>query len=224
MTPDDPRHGRYAGASAHAKEGSDLCDPCLVARRRYRKRVVAVHKSGRRLRVDAAAPQAHIARLRAAGVLPGQIAAQAGVSNSTVHRLSDRSEMKVTRKVALALLSVPLPMPGEYVPTFVPSRGTVRRIRALVAIGYSFADLAGMLPLSQRHLTRIAAGELSRVRGTTRESVALLYARLHLRPRVGPDAGHARAFAVRQGWASPMAWDDIDADARPVGVRRKAAG
>lgn len=221
MTPDDERHGTYAGAVAHAKEGSALCEPCLVARRRYAKRVGTAHRMGRKLRMDAAVAQAHIARLRAGGMLPCEIARQAGVSIGTVHRLSEPAATRVTRKVALALLSVPLPTPGEYVPAFTPSRGTVRRVRALVAIGYSFTDLADMLPVTHRHLTRIAVGELDMVRGTTREAVSRLYDRLALRPRVGADATHARRFAARRGWASPLAWDDIDRDARPVGMRRQ---
>lgn len=35
MTPDDPRHGTYAGALAHRSEGSDQCEPCRIARNAY---------------------------------------------------------------------------------------------------------------------------------------------------------------------------------------------
>lgn len=35
MTPDDPRHGTYAGAKAHKKADEQVCEPCRVARNAY---------------------------------------------------------------------------------------------------------------------------------------------------------------------------------------------
>jgi hypothetical protein len=45
--------------------------------------------------------------------------------------------------------------------------------------------------------------------------VRAAYADLGARP--GPSR-NAVAKAVRRGWASPAAWDDIDTDAEPMGV------
>lgn len=35
LTPDDPRHGTYAGAQAHRREHQEPCEPCRVARAAY---------------------------------------------------------------------------------------------------------------------------------------------------------------------------------------------
>lgn len=35
MTPDDPRHGTYAGGRQHRAAGQDVCDPCRRAEARY---------------------------------------------------------------------------------------------------------------------------------------------------------------------------------------------
>lgn len=37
MQPDDPRHGTYAGASAHWSTSTPICDPCQQAATRYTK-------------------------------------------------------------------------------------------------------------------------------------------------------------------------------------------
>ena len=35
MSPDDPRHGTYAGDYAHKRSGIPICDPCRLARNEY---------------------------------------------------------------------------------------------------------------------------------------------------------------------------------------------
>lgn len=35
MTPDDPRHGSYAGGRVHRADNEDLCEPCRRAEARY---------------------------------------------------------------------------------------------------------------------------------------------------------------------------------------------
>lgn len=89
-----------------------------------------------------------------------------------------------------------------------PAVGTTRRLRALVAIGYSPADL-------QRHLgigTAIGyllAGTRPTVNHTTATRVQTLYNELSMIP--GPKQS-ARDLAVQRGWAPPLAWDEDSID------------
>lgn len=51
MEPDDLRHGTYAGAQRHQKEGEAACEPCRVARASYmaaRRADPAIRESERR--------------------------------------------------------------------------------------------------------------------------------------------------------------------------------
>jgi len=41
VTPDDPRHGTYAGRLAHRAENSPVCDPCREAYNAYQREVRA---------------------------------------------------------------------------------------------------------------------------------------------------------------------------------------
>lgn len=49
MTPDDARHGTYAGSQAHRRQGVPICEPCRNARNEYmagvRKQPTSRHRS-----------------------------------------------------------------------------------------------------------------------------------------------------------------------------------
>jgi hypothetical protein len=101
----------------------------------------------------------------------------------------------------------------------VSARGTHRRIRALMALGYGLPHLAGELG--------IATGNLSKkfhqpyVLRTTHENIADLYERLAMAPLPTSRSAHrTRSIGRSRQWASPMAWDDIDTDDEPYGVGR----
>lgn len=100
----------------------------------------------------------------------------------------------------------------------VEAAGTQRRIRALMALGYGLPVLAAELG--------IATGNLSKkfhqpyVLRTTAERVAELYERLSMAPLpTGNSAERTRSIGRSRGWAPPLAWDDIDNDPAPSGMR-----
>jgi hypothetical protein len=39
MTPDDPRHGTYAGYQRHRKDDEDACAPCRAANNEYTRKI-----------------------------------------------------------------------------------------------------------------------------------------------------------------------------------------
>ncbi len=138
---DDPRHGLYAGAVAHWREGSPLCGACKLAATRRRK----------------------LNRLR---VFQGN-------------------------------------------PSSVPALGTVRRIRALQALGWSFPQIAEAAGLSARTLHN-PTHRGTWVLRTTADAVDKAYEALSMTRPDGPYAERCRAAAARKGWPPPLAWTNID--------------
>lgn len=91
---------------------------------------------------------------------------------------------------------------------FVPRTGTVRRIQALMAIGYSHSDLASR-GVDSRNLLNQQGRWVTR---TTHDHVAARYRELSRRP--GPTPRAARE-AAKRGYLGPAAWDNIDRDPEP---------
>jgi hypothetical protein len=114
---------------------------------------------------------------------------------------------------------------------YVNPCGTVRRLRALHAAGWSFAAIGVQLGASTQAVHQQAAGDRAAVYAVTAARVADVYDRLWA---AAPPSGtqferaaitRAKARAASRGWAPPMAWDDETIDvpsARPSGVRRAA--
>lgn len=98
------------------------------------------------------------------------------------------------------------------------SVGTERRLRALIAIGYTQSALAGMLNIHPSYITKLCSNTRRQVNADTAQAVAALYDRLSMTP--GPSQ-RARSHAHRRGWQPPLAWDDDQIDnpaAGPVPV------
>jgi hypothetical protein len=92
-------------------------------------------------------------------------------------------------------------------PLLVDSTGTGRRLRALAAIGWSYADVAPRLGVSGLNLHRIPAQK--RVHRDMAAKVVALYDELSMTP--GPSV-RARQMAKWKGWPGPLCWDDENLD------------
>lgn len=92
------------------------------------------------------------------------------------------------------------------VPMVVPSLGSQRRIRALMALGWTEAligaEMGFVTPSTIRGALRNAT-----VTARTAERIAEVYERLSMRQ--GPSV-RTRMLAQRKGWLPPLAWDSID--------------
>lgn len=178
---------------------------CATENYRYMSRLRLEHSRGQRRRTDATQTRHHIERLIAHGWTQAQIARTAGLVH---HLISDVRYGKetISTKTAYAVLSVPLgPPPADT--RDVDATGTIRRLRALVAIGWPIDQLAPQVGIFPTALGNIARGELAHVRATTADTVALHYQHLVRRP--GP-SNRSRILARKKGWHGPAAWDDID--------------
>jgi hypothetical protein len=152
----------------------------------------------------------HLRDLRASGVTVSAIAARAGVSPSLVDELLNRPRKLIRSDNADALLATkPDPAPSGY----VAGIGTVRRIRALGAIGWSMRDIcrASNGAVSIESLRDINSVERPFVLSRTHVAVAEVYEELCMKtPPVGRTSSQVRVKAAAKGWPPPLAWDDPD--------------
>lgn len=163
--------------------------------------------------VDATPIRLHLATLLGAGWSLRSIGGTAGVSATTlsqIHRDTRLQASPTTIRKVLAVrpdaIAERTNRPGAE--PFVPRIGTTRRIRALMAIGYSHSDLTA-LGIDSRNLVNQQGRWVTR---STHDHVAALYKDLSRRPGPTP---RAASEAAKRGYPGPAAWDDIDLDAEP---------
>ncbi|MFJ4624283.1 hypothetical protein [Streptomyces sp. NPDC088812] len=186
---------------------------CREADYQYMSRIRLDHHRGQRRRTDASQTRHHIELLLAAGWTQAQIRRATGLAHRVVGSVL-AGQREVANDTARAILAIPLSEPPSDTRD-VDATGTVRRVRALIAIGWPVAQLAPRFGLYETALGRIARGELPHVRATTAGAVAVAYRHLSRTPG---RSQRARTHAAQRGWHGPAAWDEhtIDnPDARP---------
>ena len=165
--------------------------------------------------VDAQPVREHILALRAAGVGNKRLRQLSGVSHNTIQAiLTGRPERKigptkqVLRRTTEKILAVPIPdvphaLASGGVP--VPVVGTRRRLRALVTIGWSRAELMRRLGHHDTNGYRWFTDECEQVSAANARAVEKLFNELQLVPGM---SSRARNEGKRRGWAPPLAWDE----------------
>ncbi|MGW1015629.1 hypothetical protein [Streptomyces niveus] len=180
---------------------------CSTAHYRYMSLLRLDYERGHRRRVDATQTRVHIERLFAAGWTQAQVARAAGLQHRVVGAVLE-GQLTVSRRTAQPILLIRIgPPPADVRDT--GATGTVRRVRALVAIGWPIAQLAPRLGIFESALGVIARGERDRVRIATAERVAREY---RLLSRTPGSSNRARNDARRRGWHGPLAWDEWTID------------
>lgn len=195
------------------------CDACREVCRDYERWRLRQKAYGRTAYVDAAPVRAYIRGLRAAGLGWKRVADRAGIAESTMWKLiygdpkrRQAPSRRVRRRTARAILAVTCDLDALGATVHVPAVGTARRLRALVAIGWSQSKLAQMLGKLPANLGKTMTSE--QVAAGTARAVRDLYDRLWDRPppestwSERQSASRARNLARRNGWVPPLAWDD----------------
>lgn len=100
----------------------------------------------------------------------------------------------------------------------ISAHGAQRRVQALVALGWTFGDIASWLDCHQSMLSNLIHPATHVVSGRQHRQIDQMYRQ---RMMTVPAVKHVKALAraAREGWAPPLAWDDIDRDVRPPAVR-----
>jgi lambda repressor-like predicted transcriptional regulator len=162
--------------------------------------------------MDAHQTLAHIERLNAGGMSYGSIASAAGLSRSTITKIVRQGQPKVTQRVATALLAVRGPIYDGADPedeTFVPRTGAVRRIQALLAIGWTHQLMSKRMDQGGNWTANFVHQKGQWVTRRNHLRVVALYDALWNIP--GPSAA-TRRRAARKGYLPPLAWDDDSID------------
>lgn len=158
----------------------------------------------------------HLTRLYAKGYTLQKVASLASIDRTTLQNLGKWTPAAgVQKRIALAILAIPVP--DTYYPSERPvdSTGTRRRIQALMAAGWTQETIAEKLNRSPASVHEWM--KTRTVRSKTAARVQKLFDQLQLIP--GPSKRTAD-YARRAGWARPMEWDDIDDPTETPGVRK----
>jgi transcriptional regulator with XRE-family HTH domain len=214
------------------------CVPCTdAAANAERRRRLDAHIGAAPRRVDAGPVRAHIAELQAQGLGYRRVAALAGLSASTIAKIINRDpsradgapQLRVAPETAQRILAVRASLDVVSDGAVVDGTGTLRRLRALHARGWSRRGLAARLGVEHNALAHIertgtASGRLAR-------AVRDLYEELwdqappSATPRERAAVTRTLRWAESHRWAPPASWDDDRIDdpaARPLGVRADA--
>lgn len=216
MTPDDPRHGTEAGHEQHHRDNEPPCEPCYRGKLNASRRRTKRKTMGYRYMVPVGVRlHSQLMGLRADGARIRDIATAAGVSSSVVCRvLNEGPEYNVysrtwTKLAAAAPAPVPTPL------------GVTRRIQALFALGYGAEWVAREAGCCKETITDARDHPREYYAKKVIDGVVAAYDRLCMTPatsdarQVRAGITRARRFAQRQGFAPPLAWDDIDTDPAP---------
>lgn len=134
------------------------------------------------------------------------------------HRLPRK---RVSRATSEKVIAVRADLAAHAV---VDATVTIRRLQALVTLGWSVTALGRRLNLSCSNVhTLMGQGRVLEVK---RRQVVALYDEMWAQ-RPGPSGAATRAtrYAANRGWVSPLAWDDDTIDdphASPQGVSAEA--
>lgn len=218
-TPKPCRHDRASHThGTHACYVLDHCRclPCTAANTAYESNRTRQQAYGRWERlVDAGPVRDHVQSLQAAGMGYKRIAAASGVSNGALTKLIWGTQARppakrVKSETAARLLAVTADLaPGAY----VSGAMATRRVRALVALGWSQSKIAAALGIS-RSKFHLAEGTRTRVTAATDHAVRQLYEAWSM--KLPPDdtsgdriaATRARNYAQARDWLPPLALDE----------------
>lgn len=150
--------------------------------------------------VDAAPTRRRIELLLSRGLGWRQIHELTGLSPAWWRQMGDRVQVRTHHKVH----AVPVP-DGFVAGGLVPAVGTIRRIKALAAMGWPSTQLGSRIGRNPKFLSQLL--QRTQVNSATAAMVDELYRELCMIP--GP-SNSARFHARRNNWTAPLAWDDID--------------
>lgn len=240
--PPDHKHAETGTCYVIHKCRCNDCRRASSARERQRRKLKAYGRYGTGL-VDAAPAREHLLMLRDFGMGYKTIARVAGVGVTAARTLLYGREdyqggvkgprhgevkKRISRETAERLLAVEpkLEYLGERVT--VPAKPYVRRLRALVALGWSQSKLAARLGMHDTNFSKVFAAR--RMRSVTALKVVALYDELWdtLPPRDQwrDRIAYSRSvkYAQERGWPLPMDWEAVDSNFdRMYPVRRSAA-
>ena len=197
------------------------CRPCTTASSeanatRNKQQAYGRYDSGR---VDAEPVREHIAFLGEHGVSLKQLAKLTGLSLSTVgatmYGRSERGHAPYSRtslNTATKILAIKPTLDNMAAYRVIDNTGTLRRLQALVTIGWSMSRLGQHLGVGATNMSTLMKSSQTTA-GRARQ-VRALYEELWDQPQTGHEqrskisASRSKRYARERGWHPPMAWND----------------
>ena len=192
------------GTAAQYQRGC-RCRPCTDAAVRDDQLRVLDRIQGKPRSIPSGPVLEHLAALRAGGMNWEQIARAAGTSASTPREIYVDQRSMVLRGTAEKILAVRAGRRPEF--GFVNALGARRRVQALYALGHPAQLLSARIGISRYGVALIVGGQRASISAETDRAVMRVYGDLSM--LVG-DSSKTRLRARREGWAPPLAWNDID--------------
>ena len=188
---------------------------------RWQKRWQMDRDRGLMRMVSTDAALSHIEWLIDKGFNCTAISVAAGLDRGTILNIRSGKNRLVKRATEARILGV---LPAHIYARsdrrgYVPSVGAVRRIRALMTMGWRYQDLSPRLGFPADKVKENAAW----IGRHKHEAIIRLYDELWDTP--GPAAKGSITKLLNRGWHKPMAWDDDTIDdpaAEPYGTREAA--
>ncbi|HEX6938422.1 MAG TPA: hypothetical protein VF158_03355 [Longimicrobiales bacterium] len=212
-TPAGPRPHGYA----RYKLDGCRCYTCALAVSEYNaNRARAIAYGTWQPFVDAAPVRAHIEHLRECGIGLRRLAELTGLHRSLLSAITNGRSgkppaSKIRPQTAERILAVEPTLDNIAPKTHVDASGARRRIHALVAIGWPFAQLAHRLGMTGGNLAYMIARQ--RITAVKARAIRDLYERLWDADPTAHGvteqaATRARDTARARGWPPPAGWDD----------------
>ena len=163
--------------------------------------------------VDPGPAIAHIRDLGEAGVSQKRVGELTGIPQLTIWQIARGNRKKILASTADKILSVPLPNAAWNVAhpkATIPMIGTQRRLRALMAAGFTAEMIAPRIGVHKRAVVKLTANEHQPyVWARTARAVADLFEEWRL--ITGP-SNITRSRSASKGWDLPSAWDVDEID------------
>lgn len=220
LTPtcDCPRAHHTHGENVMYVKHRCRCNACRDASMSLQRATRRAKALGRGYLTNAEPARRHVRDLMAGGMGWKKIATTAGIPMNTMSGLlygngpiDPRPPRKqISRMLEAKILSV------ELDPTTVSAVGTVRRVQALSAAGWSISRVAKRLSMYPSNLGRIMRNPHKSIRVETAKKIEAVFDELwDKRPPAANAIEAARVRRVRldaaaKGWVPAAAWDDID--------------
>lgn len=203
-----PGHGTYARAHGTANRPPCRCARCTRERSRYDKVLRLDHERGHRRTTNAEPVRARLRELRAAGATWRQIEQATGIVYTRLTQLVTEDRPTVWTATARKVMAV-RPEQIAVTPRHVPVLGSLRRVRALMALGHPAAHIAATAGLCPQAVSEILNQRFPTIPASHHTALVAAYNRLW--SHLGSSARNlARARA--EGWAGPLQWDDESLD------------
>ncbi|MFE1949973.1 hypothetical protein ACFW9D_05825 [Streptomyces sp. NPDC059524] len=189
------------------------CKACTKAASRADAQRKLDRLAGRPRTVDAGPAAEHAQKLLDSGLTFYQVGRESGLEPSTIRRLVNGQKM-IRSVNADKVLAVPLNV--RVTAGDVPSVGAVRRVRALYALGHLNWQIAAEAGVSRDGVCALAAGRWPTIKVAMDDGIRRAYNRLSMTTGT---SWKTRNLAAKNGWVSPLAWDDEsidDPDATPA--------